>query len=77
MLKLVARLSVSVLPDPIADDPVPLIVHWLFDRLPGPPGVMGPVIELPASLYRYSEFVFSTYSARHPFAALRLPLISA
>ena len=45
--------SESVLPEPIADDPAPLMVHWLLDSVPELPGVRGPVTLVPALLKRY------------------------
>ena len=53
--KLIARLSVSVVPEADADDPPAFTEHWLFDSVPLPPTVTGPC-QAPASLARYSAF---------------------
>src|ERR1017187_7771292 len=53
--KLIARLSVSVVPEADTDDPPAFTEHWLFASVPALPTVTGPC-QAPASLARYSAF---------------------
>src|SRR5215813_2770514 len=40
--KVMARLTVSVVPEPLAEEVDPSMLHWLFCNVPGLPGVNGP-----------------------------------
>jgi len=50
----VLRVRASELPLPVADEPAPVMVHWLFDRVPAPFSTMAGSSPVPASLTRYS-----------------------
>src|ERR1051326_678486 len=47
-----AVFSVSCVPVPLTDEPLPLSVHWLFCTVPLPPGVSEPTKPVPASSRR-------------------------
>ena len=51
-VKVIARFSVRLLPDPEADELPTLTLHWLFCKVPEVPGVIGPNQLVPASFIR-------------------------
>ena len=48
--------TVSVLPTPLTDEPVPFSVHCVFERVPLEPAVKGPSEPVAASFTRYRLF---------------------
>ncbi len=74
-VKLSAVFTVRFVPDAVTDDPAPLSAHWLFDKIPGTPGVNGPNHEVPASFIRYSALLFPMYISPQEFAQSKGPTI--
>src|SRR5712692_4142782 len=54
-LKVSAKFTVRLVPDPEADDAPASTVHWLFESVPGNPSVTGPNPAVPASFSSHTR----------------------
>ncbi len=61
-LKVIARLTTRLFPEPAAEEEARLTAHWLLVRLPDDPSVPPePTVPVPASLINCKVFVACVY----------------
>ena len=65
----IARLSVRLLADTVADADPMAMLHWLLPNVADAPSAAGGNQPLPASLYRYNWLAARSRYARHEFSA--------
>src|SRR5438445_413016 len=68
-VKVRARFSVRLLPDPETEELPIFTLHWLFCKVPTVPGVIGPSQLVPVSLNRYRLFADRRYWRKQELAS--------